>query len=251
MREVVLKNRDGKRILGMVRTPDGTSKGTVVIAHGLGGWKEQSLFVISAEELCKHGYNVFSFDGADGAKAPDGDFTHSTTTDFIKDLDEVVTYVMAADWYAGPLILLGHSLGGMSSLHYARMHPARVSKLILIAPAVSWKQGLISSLPLGLWWLIFNKNKAYGPDHRRIPLDRAWLLDFMKYDMKRDAPYVSAPTLIITAGNDGTIASPRAHEGLVHRFPRSTWITIPHARHVFIKHEHKVADTITKWLTSS
>jgi alpha-beta hydrolase superfamily lysophospholipase len=250
-RSLMFKNRDDKRIQAELRTPEGAAKGTIVLSHGLGGWKEQPLLVMIAEELCQKGYVVFTYDAADGAKAPDGDFTNATTTDFLGDLEEVITYVTNADWFVGPLILAGHSMGGLVSLSFARKHPARVSKLMLIAPAVSWKEGVLVSFPLGLWWLSANKNKAYGPDHRRIPLDRKWLIDFMRFDMKRDAPYVSVPTLIVSASKDGTIASTKAHQSLAHRFPKATLVVIPGAKHVFWKYEHKVADTMVKWLTSS
>jgi alpha-beta hydrolase superfamily lysophospholipase len=250
-KDLVFKNRDDKRIQATVRTPEGQAKGTIVLSHGLGGWKEQPLLVIVAEALCKQGYNVFTFDAVDGAKGPDGDFKNSTTTGFVNDLDDVIGHVTNSDWYTPSLILAGHSMGGLISLHYTRQHPAQVSKLIMFAPAVSWKAGLPFTLPIGLWWLARNKNKTPGPNHSNLPLDRTWLLDFMKFDGRRDAPYVSAPTLIVSASRDGTVASPRAHFQLAERFPKATMVVIPGAKHVFWKHEHKVADTIIQWLTSS
>ncbi len=250
--DLEFKNRNGKRILATVRTPVGDAKGTILLLHGLGGWKEQPLLVIIAEELCKHGYVVCAFDGADGAKGPDADFLNHTTTGYIEDLEDVVEYVTHADWFSGPLILAGHSMGGLASLHYTRTHPARVAKLIMIAPAVSWTSGIAFTFLGGLWWLARNKNKTPGPHRSKLPLDRKWLLDFMKFDARREAPYVSAPALIISASRDGSVvASPKAHYALGARFPNATTIVIPGAGHVFWKHELKVADTILKWLTSS
>jgi pimeloyl-ACP methyl ester carboxylesterase len=248
---MVFENRNGKRIQGTLRTASGKIKGTVVLLHGLGGWKEQPLIVIVADVLCQNGYNVFTFDAADGAKGPDGDFYNHTTTGFIEDVDDVVTYVTNADWYTGPLILAGHSLGGLASIRYARLHPARVSKLVLLAPAVSWNSGLVFLLVPGLWWLARNKRKTPGPHHSKLPLDRGWLLDFMKFDGRRDAPYISAPALIVSASKDTTIASPKAHSALARWFPNATHVVIPGTGHIFWKHEQKLADTITKWLTSS
>ena len=122
------------------------AKGTIILLHGLGGWKEQPLIVIVADELYKSGYNVVTFDAADGAKGPDADFAHSTVTGFLEDLDDVVGHVTNADWFVGPLLLAGHSLGGTVALHYARLHPAQAAKLILFAPAVSWKKSIWSRL---------------------------------------------------------------------------------------------------------
>jgi alpha-beta hydrolase superfamily lysophospholipase len=253
-RDMVFKNRNEKRIQATLRQPAGSAdaiKGTIVLLHGLGGWKEQPLLVIIADTLCQNGYNVFTFDAADGAKGPDGDFAHGTTTGFVEDLDDVVGHVTNSDWYTAPLLIAGHSLGGLAALHYTRLHPAQVSKLMLFAPAVSWKRGLALTFVSGLFWLARNKRKTPGPNHSKLPLDRAWLLDFMKFDALRDAPYVSAPTLIVSANKDTAVTSPQAHYALANRFANATSIVIPGAGHVFWKHEQKLADTITKWLTSS
>jgi alpha-beta hydrolase superfamily lysophospholipase len=202
--------------------------------------------------LCRDGYNVLTFDAADGAKGPDADFFHATTSGYLEDLEDVVEYVLQQDWYRAPLLIVAHSLGGMIALRYTRNHQSQVSKLILLAPAVSWKAGFhIVVFIAGVLWLITNKHTTPGPDHSKLPQDRAWLLDFMKFDMKRDAPYVSIPTLIISASKDQSVADPRAHFSLAQRFPNATSIVIPDAKHVFWKHEQQVGDTITKWLTSS
>jgi alpha-beta hydrolase superfamily lysophospholipase len=249
--DFVFENRNGKRIQATLRTPAGTSKGTIVLLHGLGGWKEQPLLVIVADALCQNGYKVFIFDAADGAKGPDGDFRMSTTTGYVEDLEDVMGYVKNAEWYTAPMILAGHSLGGLTALHYTRLHPSQVSKLIIFAPAVSWKNGLALTFVGGLWWLTRNTYKTMGPNHTKLPLDKKWLLDFMKFDALRDAPYISAPTLILSASRDKTVVSPRAHFALAHRFPNALSVVMPDAGHVFWKHERKLADTIIQWLSSS
>jgi pimeloyl-ACP methyl ester carboxylesterase len=247
----VIKNKEDKRIQGMVRLSEDMPKGTVVLLHGLGGWKEQPLLVIIADELCRSGYNVVTFDAADGAKGPDADFAHSTTNTYVEDLENVVAFAEKARWFSGPLILIGHSLGGLTVLHYTRLHPGKVTKLVTLAQVVSWKKADVLTLLGGLWWLARNKNKTPGPDREKLPLDRAWLLDLMKFDAMHDAPYISIPTLIISASRDRGVVSPKAHYALGQRFPNALCVIIPGAGHVFWKHEKQVADTITKWLTSS
>jgi pimeloyl-ACP methyl ester carboxylesterase len=253
--DFTFKNRNGKRIHGTVRHPTLSGKkqptGTIILLHGLGGWKEQPLVVIIGDTLCHDGYQVVTFDAADGAKGPDADFFMSTTSGFLDDLDDVVEYVTHEEWYKAPLMLVGHSLGGTISIQYARLNPSKVSKLIVAAPPVSWKK--VGALPMigGLWWLARNKNKTPGPNHSKLPLDRGWVLDFMKFNGKRDAPYIAAPTLIVSASRDSSAMSPKAHYSLATRFPNATNIVIPGAGHVFWKHERKLADTIVQWLSSS
>jgi pimeloyl-ACP methyl ester carboxylesterase len=156
--------------------------------------------------------------------------------------------VTNAEWFTGPIILVAHSLGGTVSIHYARLHPSMVSKLVLCAPAVSWKSANALSVVFAGWWIARNKNRTPGPDHSKLPLDRKWLFDFLKFDSKRDAPYISAPTLIVSASKDTSLLSAKAHFALARWFPNATNIVIPGAGHVFWKHERKLADTIIKWL---
>ncbi len=253
--EYSIKNRSGKRINATVRIPDksekSASKGTIVLLHGLGGWKEQPLLVLLAEEFCQKGYAVFTFDAADGARGSDADFVHSTTTGFVADLEDVVAYVLNSDWHVRGerIIIAAHSLGGTAAIRYTRLHPEQISKLILIAPAVSWKSADILTLIGGVWWLLRNKNKTPGPDHSKLPLDKGFVWDFMKFDSKRDASYIATPTLVISASRDSSVTSPKAQYELAQRFPNATSVVIPGAGHVFWKHEHKLADTILAWLT--
>ncbi len=248
-KDFTFKNRNGKRISATLREPAGEARGTIILLHGLGGWKEQPLLVIMADAFCHAGFQVVTFDAADGAKGPDADFRMSTVTGYQEDLEDVVSYIKNEDWFAGPLILVGHSLGGTIAIRYARMHSSMVTKLVACAPAVSWKSANALTIALGLWWIALNKNKTPGPDHKWLPLDKTWLFDFMKFNSKRDAPYISAPTLIVSASKDDSLLSAKAHFSLGKWFPNATNVVIPGANHVFWKYERKLADTILEWLT--
>jgi pimeloyl-ACP methyl ester carboxylesterase len=256
-RELIVKNRNKKRISATVRIPDEAehkkTKGTIVLLHGLGGWKEQPLIVILAEQFCRSGYTVLTFDAADGARGPDADFAHSTTTGFLEDLEDIIAHISNAEWHkrGESFILAGHSLGGTVAIHYARLHPEYISKLVLFAPAVSWKSADAFTFIGGLWWLARNKNKTPGPNRSKLPLDKTFVLDFMKFDSKKDASYIAAPTLIVSASRDTSVVSPKAQYELAQRFPNATSMVIPGAGHVFWKNELKLADTILQWLTSS
>jgi pimeloyl-ACP methyl ester carboxylesterase len=267
-KEFILKNREGKRILATLRTAylnkKEAVKGTMVLLHGLGGWREQYLLVTVAEAVRAQGYNVVTFDAADGAKGPDGDFSRGTTTGYVEDLEDVISSIKKEDWYIGPVVLAAHSQGGLVALRYARKHAkelqttnsvddTHISKVLLLAPAVSWKIGLPWTLPFGAWWLISNKYKTPGPGPARtmLPLRRSWLLDFMKYDACKDAKYVHVPTLIISAGKDNTVGHPKTHGKVNGCLKDSKQVVIEGANHIFYKHEFQVAGTITKWLENS
>jgi pimeloyl-ACP methyl ester carboxylesterase len=259
-KEFVIKNRHGKRMPVSLRTAylnkKEVVKGTMVLLHGLGGWRQQYLLVVIAEAVRALGYNVVTFDASDGAKGPDSDFSRGTTTGYVEDLEDVIKNIQKEDWFTNPLILGAHSQGGLVALRYVRKHSKEasvISKVFLLAPAVSWKIGLPWTLPFGAWWLITNKYMTPGPGPARtmLPLRRSWLLDFMKYDACKDAKYVHVPTLIISAEKDNTVGHPKTHGKVIGCLKDSKQVIIEGANHIFYKHEYEVADTITKWLANS
>lgn len=248
--DFVLTNRNGKRMPATLRTPEGDMRGTCVLAHGLGGWKDQGIVAALADAVVSAGYRVLTFDAADGANAPDAEPLRGTTTSFLEDLEDVVNEVHQSSWHEGPLLLAGHSLGGLISARYAATHPG-IEKLILVAPALTWKTYRKFVLPIALLWLITGSFKMPGPDMRGYRLGRPWLFDFAKWNAYATASKTSLPTLIIAADNDGLVGTVATHERYAKLFPNATFEVVPDTDHDFDRHLPAVAAIVTKWLTSS
>jgi pimeloyl-ACP methyl ester carboxylesterase len=252
-----LKNRKGKRIVGALRTPEPNKKigpkGVFVLLHGLGGWKDQYLLVTIAEHMRADGYYVVTFDAADGAKGPDADFSRGTTSAYVEDLEDVFAHIQAKPWYGGEIVLAAHSQGGLVATRFADASQKEISKLVLIAPAVSWKVGLPWTIPFGIIWILSNWYMTPGPGPARtmLPLRRSWLLDFMRFNAPKHAKQVTVPTLIISGEKDETVGSPKVQAKFASHFTNATHVVIKKARHIFYRHEREVADTIESWLTSS
>lgn len=246
--ELVITNRSGKRMPATLRTTEGAPKGYAVVLHGLGGWKEQGVVVAAADALARKGYTTLTFEAADGALAPDAAPLASTPTGFLEDLEDVMAYTQQQAWSTGACILAGHSLGALIATEYAAQH-AEVDRIILIAPAISWKAYTRLFLPLGLWWLIRGVRRSPGPKGVRYLLGRRWLLDFIRYDSLRTAQKVSIPTLVISAEKDSLVGTPARQRQYAEQFAHHTHIVIPNGTHTFWKQEQSVADTITTWLS--
>lgn len=246
--ELVITNRKQKRMPATLRTPDGVAKGYAVVLHGLGGWKEQGVVVAAAEALVSEQYTTLTFEAADGAIAPDADSLASTPTGFLEDVEDVMQYVQQQPWCVGECVLAGHSLGALMAAEYTAQH-ADVSRLILIAPAISWKAYTRLFLPLALWWLIRGKRRSPGPAGVTYMLGRTWLLDFVRYDSMQTAKKISIPTLVISAEKDSLVGTPARQKRYAEQFAQQTHVVIPNGTHTFWKQEQSVADTISTWLS--
>ena len=133
----------------------GLARGTVLVCHGLG--EHIGRYGHVAQHLNAAGWHVAGFDqrghGASGGPrgvlpAPDA---------LLDDLGRVVDAVRS--WKSGPLVLLGHSMGGALAARFVaesvRPHPARwyreVAGLVLSSPALALhmnivQQGLLAVL---------------------------------------------------------------------------------------------------------
>jgi len=249
--ELIITNRDGKRMPATLMLPETPSVGTAVVFHGLGGWRNQPILLAVANLLVSKGYAVLRYDESSAITSPDGDFFHSTTTKSTQDAEDALAYVHKASWHSGSLILVGHSLGGLMAAWYASQHPTEVTRLVLLAPAISWRTMWWSWLPLALIWLIRGHRMMLGIDGRKFALSPLWWMDFFNFDAYSFAPSIPAKTLVISAELDHTVARPVHNRNYARKFPNGEHSMVSFADHDFDGHEDEVVDTIAQWLTSS
>jgi alpha-beta hydrolase superfamily lysophospholipase len=123
---------------------------TFVVVHGLGehGGRYQHL----AEWFSLRGAVVYAMDHR-GHGRSGGQRGHAPSLQAL--LDDLDTVVMRARTESGgPLVLIGHSFGGLLAIAYALERPDRLDKAVFSAPALvpkvrvpAWKQALSRVLP--------------------------------------------------------------------------------------------------------
>lgn len=111
-RETVTFPSESQTLTGYIYGKDNTSKGLVVISHGLGGYSEG--YINEAKYFVEHGFMVFSYDNT-GSGASTGDSCIGLAQSAI-DLDNALKYIEGNSVFDGlPICLYGHSWGGYAT----------------------------------------------------------------------------------------------------------------------------------------
>jgi alpha-beta hydrolase superfamily lysophospholipase len=123
---------------------------TFVMIHGLGEHGGRYRHV--AEWFAPKGVIVYAMDqrGHGNSGGPRGDAPSLRA--LVDDADAIVT--RARDESDGPLVLIGHSFGGLISIAYGLDRPARIDRAIFSAPLLipkvkvpAWKRSMAAVLP--------------------------------------------------------------------------------------------------------
>ena len=112
----------------MAYTDHGGSGPPMVLVHGLGGSQQNWMLVASA--IAEAGYGVTTVDLAGFGATPLAD-RESTLETNRRIVDGLINYLGR-----GPVVLVGHSMGGLISMLQAGANPDSVSRLVLLDPAV-------------------------------------------------------------------------------------------------------------------
>lgn len=136
MQKVFIKNRKDQKVAVILEEAE-AQKGLAFVMHGLGGFKEQAHLEMIADLFKENGYTVVRFDTTNTIGESDGNFEDATVTNYYEDLEDVIKWSEAQSWYKEPFVLIGHSLGGISTALFAENYPEKVKALAPISTVVS------------------------------------------------------------------------------------------------------------------
>ncbi|MEU0454605.1 alpha/beta fold hydrolase [Streptomyces sp. NPDC006129] len=121
---------DGERLSGLVGGGE-PARASVVLLHGAGNGSKERL-VPFLEEFAAHGCRALAFDFS-GHGASTGVLRESSLR---RRFEQAVSVIDAHARVAGPLVLVGFSMGGQTVADLVRHYGGRVAGLGLCAPAV-------------------------------------------------------------------------------------------------------------------
>jgi pimeloyl-ACP methyl ester carboxylesterase len=108
---------------------------TVVLVHGFALTMQS--WVLQRRALIHAGFRVVSYDQRGHGRSGEPSLEHCTVEQLGRDLSAVVD----ATCPAGPLVLVGHSMGGMTVMSFAAQHPGVVQDRVLAVALVSTSAG--------------------------------------------------------------------------------------------------------------
>lgn len=257
---------DGVHELRRVWEPEGEVRGAIVVVHGLG--EHSGRYERTGSLLADAGFSVRSFDligfGATGGR-------RAYVENWSVLLDQVETHMSAARETGLPVILLGHSLGGLISLEYALSERVAPDLLVVSAPALSagaaWQKmmapvvGAIGPklmLPNGLKGEQLSRDSAVGEQYFADPLvltktsARFGAEMFAAMDRTNAATAsLDVPTLVIHGGMDTIVPPPAtAHLASLPGVERELYPTLRHESFNEPEGPDVVAD-IVEWIGKS
>ena len=142
--------------------------GTVVIVHGFTESAEK--FREMSYNFLQMGFNVYAIDNRGHGKSfrlnPDDPETVTVGkfSDYVEDLNTLITQVVRKDGAVEPLFLYAHSMGGAISVQYLQTYPGVFSKAVLSSPMI---QANMHDLPPALVSALASVCRLIGKGNKR------------------------------------------------------------------------------------
>jgi len=246
-----LDGADGETIYGATHLPPGEPVGTLVLCHGLKGYKDYGFFPQLAEAAAKRGLIVhrFSFshsgmtDRLETFERPDL-FERDTWGKQIADLKRIARAIADGELpgSGAPVVWFGHSRGGVTVLLTAR-------ELLSDETAETHRPAALIAAATPHWACNLDdeqKQTLHAQGRLEMPsgrtgqmlyVGREWLAeqerDPDRFDVVRAAATVDRPLLVLHGSEDPTVPPDAAHRIADAAGQRATLKLIENAQHTF------------------
>lgn len=226
---MMIREKETRLVSGSVRYRVGGNGPPLLYLHGIGGAElSRPLKALTSD------YRVYApvVPGFNGTAMHDGIASMPALADLVAGFAE-------AEIGAATRVI-AHSFGGLLAMWFALRHPARVVKLILVAPAgiVAGEPPAPGTSPAAMHRRLYAHPERVTLEERSSSAIRAnqgaggryYALGFMAEQLIANLEMIDCPTLILAGACDGIV--PRETGQLLKaRLPRSELVTIADAAH--------------------
>lgn len=244
--KVRFRGGSGDSLAGFLHEPQGKARGCVVLSHCFTCSKNYKIMSRLARGLSEKGWIALRFDFT-GLGESKGSFEETTLSSDISDV------LAAAEWLRGrghaPDVLVGHSMGGATSVFAARDLPSVRGVCVMGTPPETthmlsmftpedWRRIEIQGLTV----------KQIGG--RDVPITREFLSDLKRYETAETARQLKRPFLILHGAEDRLVQIGEAERFFARLRQPKAFVTIPRADHLFSEKEHAeaVVDVLAVWM---
>ncbi len=247
-----IKNRKKQKIAVIIEKPKNPI-GLAFVMHGLGGFKEQPHIQTFAKVCTKNKYITIRFDTTNTFGESDGNYENATVTNYYQDLEDVIKWTSKQKFYQEPFILIGHSLGGISTALYAQKYPNKIKGLAPISTVVSGTLSFEtkSKSQMMEWkktgWYIKESTSKPGTTKK---LKYSHITDRIKYNLLSQINKFSMPILLIVGTKD-TSTPPKHQRILFNKLKTNKELhIIKNAPHTFQDKNHlkQIYKIMDEWL---
>jgi alpha/beta superfamily hydrolase len=235
----------GHKLAGRLELPAGEPTAYALYAHCFTCTKDLKSANWISRTLAERNIATLRFDFT-GIGSSEGAFAD---TNFTTNLDDLVA---AAEWlgehYAGPQLLMGHSLGGAAALAAARRIPSARAVATVAAPSdtVHLREVLLSKAPE----IVETGQAKVDVMGRIVTIKRQMLDDFESHDLTPAVGELGLPLLIFHAPEDAVVNFEHALRLFELAQQPKSFVALDGADHLLIAREadaRYVAEVLAAW----
>lgn len=254
MKEHVWISSRNKRLSAMIHLPEAFKIGTpmVVCCHGFTGNKVgyNHLTMNLANFLEQMGYGAIRFDFL-GSGDSDGDFSTDTfVSGWQEDLANVLSWIESQDaLLSSPVILYGHSLGGLVVLTYSGNN-TRINARVVFAPVTDAINNF-RDIILGpeLWKKALAGEKIENFFDRGFTLGSQFVKDLVRNNYKPiEAAAILSTPLLVVHGTADLVVPIKGSQKLYEQYRGLKEISITDFDHGAVGAQQKLQSIIGNWL---
>lgn len=243
MQKLEILNNNNQKLDAYLFMPISASY-IMIISHGFRGAKENGGRIYKfADKLNQIGIAVLAADFS-GSGNSEGDFATVSLSRQVADLRSIINY--AEDNYSLPVILLGRSFGGSTTLAAASADD-RIVAYVLWSTPIYLTETFTKIMPQEFSRLKNGQQVKITDEAGQYILQPDLIQDFEKHDMDKYLDSIKKPLLVINGSSD-ELVDPSNALHVKEKVALSTLDIIDGADHRFVNRVAEREEITIKWL---